>query len=225
MHQIQAGQVKAARAILDWSQEDLAEAANLSIRTIRNMEMGTLSVRRSTQATIRQVIEKLGVEFTAGEGVKRRPPEETKIFEGPNSCEDFLEDLHKTIKQKGGDIVCYIRTQEMLMQSCGIANEKNLGALERLSNIASVRCLISSVSETPLSIPSFQLRVIAKHQAGPLPYYIYGDKCAIVMIDAESGYFKFMVLHGAQEYRQLFLALWEVAVPVTVQIDNTRRRT
>lgn len=43
-----ARQIKAARALLDWSQEDLAIRAALSIATIRKIESGALSPRDKT---------------------------------------------------------------------------------------------------------------------------------------------------------------------------------
>jgi len=46
---INARQIKAARALLDWSQENLASASGLSIATIRKIESGHISPRDKTQ--------------------------------------------------------------------------------------------------------------------------------------------------------------------------------
>ncbi|WP_081497732.1 helix-turn-helix domain-containing protein [Caulobacter sp. AP07] len=65
-----AGQIRAARGLLDWSQPQLAEAAKLSLPTIRRME-GPLGPGRSTVANIeavRRAFEEAGVVFVvAGE--------------------------------------------------------------------------------------------------------------------------------------------------------------
>jgi transcriptional regulator with XRE-family HTH domain len=45
---INARQIKAARALLDWSQEDLANTSGLSIATIRKIESGHISPRGKT---------------------------------------------------------------------------------------------------------------------------------------------------------------------------------
>ena len=47
---IRAGQIKAARAILGWSQEELALAAQLSVATVRNIEKGKQAAASITAA-------------------------------------------------------------------------------------------------------------------------------------------------------------------------------
>jgi transcriptional regulator with XRE-family HTH domain len=71
-------QVKAARALLAWSQEELAAAASLSIPTIKRLEAtdGLLGGRRDTIAKIRTALIVAGVEFIdedgGGPGVRLR---------------------------------------------------------------------------------------------------------------------------------------------------------
>jgi transcriptional regulator with XRE-family HTH domain len=71
-------QIKAARALLAWSQEDLAAAANVSIPTIKRLEAqdGPLAGRSETGEKIRLSLEGAGVEFIdengGGPGVRLR---------------------------------------------------------------------------------------------------------------------------------------------------------
>jgi len=69
-------QIKAARALLEWSQEHLSAASGVSIATIRRLESlrGDLGGRPDTVAKIVAAIEGQGVEFTNGEqpGVRLR---------------------------------------------------------------------------------------------------------------------------------------------------------
>ncbi len=70
--------VKAARALLGWSQEDLAAASGLSVPTIKRLEAvdGPLGGYPSTVDTIKSTLEAAGIEFLAGvdggEGVRLR---------------------------------------------------------------------------------------------------------------------------------------------------------
>lgn len=60
-----AAQIKAARALLDWSQPQLAEAADLSPQTIKRME-GPKGPGKSTAENVdavRRALEMAGVEF------------------------------------------------------------------------------------------------------------------------------------------------------------------
>jgi transcriptional regulator with XRE-family HTH domain len=69
-------QIKAARALLAWSQEQLATAAGVSIPTIKRLEAedGLLGGREGTATKIRLAFESAGVEFTNGDqpGVRIR---------------------------------------------------------------------------------------------------------------------------------------------------------
>ena len=71
-------QIKAARALLSWSQEQLAEAAEVSIPTIKRLEAqeGLLGGRDETGIKIRLALETAGIEFIeengGGPGVRLR---------------------------------------------------------------------------------------------------------------------------------------------------------
>jgi transcriptional regulator with XRE-family HTH domain len=61
-------QIKAARALLAWSQEDLAEAAGISVPTVKRLEAadGKLGGREDTAIKLRGALEAAGIEFTNG---------------------------------------------------------------------------------------------------------------------------------------------------------------
>ena len=63
-------QIKAARALLAWSQERLAEAAVVSLPTIKRLEAndGLLGGRSATSERIQSALELAGVEFIADNG-------------------------------------------------------------------------------------------------------------------------------------------------------------
>jgi predicted transcriptional regulator len=69
-------QIKAARALLAWSQEDLAASAGVSMPTIKRLEArdGPLGGRKETVSKIRSALEAAGVEFIdengGGSGVR-----------------------------------------------------------------------------------------------------------------------------------------------------------
>jgi predicted transcriptional regulator len=77
-------QIKAARAMLGWSQEDLAGKADVSIPTIKRLEAsdGPLGGRGVTAEKIVRAIVSGGVEFIGenggGVGVRLRKPADKK---------------------------------------------------------------------------------------------------------------------------------------------------
>jgi transcriptional regulator with XRE-family HTH domain len=71
-----AAQCRAARGLLDWSQQGLAEKARVGIVTIRQLEAGVTEPRRATLDVVRRALEAAGVEFIdengGGPGVRLR---------------------------------------------------------------------------------------------------------------------------------------------------------
>lgn len=71
-------QCRAARGLLDWSQQQLADRSKVGIVTIRQLEAGAHEPRRSTLQVVRLAFEAAGVEFIeengGGPGVRLRKP-------------------------------------------------------------------------------------------------------------------------------------------------------
>lgn len=74
---MQRSQLRAARALLSWSQEKLAEAAGVSLPTIKRLEPGDgmLATRVETMEKLRRALESAGVEFIGIDGVRLRARE------------------------------------------------------------------------------------------------------------------------------------------------------
>ena len=73
---ITPSQCRAARGLLDWTQQELADQAGVGIVTVRQVEAGASEPRRATLEVIRRAIESAGVEFIdengGGPGVRLR---------------------------------------------------------------------------------------------------------------------------------------------------------
>ncbi len=68
MSAIKSHQLRAARALLGWSQEKLAEMSGVSLPTIKRLEPGedVPATKVETMERLRQAFEAAGVEFTNG---------------------------------------------------------------------------------------------------------------------------------------------------------------
>lgn len=76
---ISPSQCRAARGLLDWGQQKLADEAGVGVVTVRQLEAGTHQPRHATLQVVRRCLEAAGVEFIAenggGAGVRLREPE------------------------------------------------------------------------------------------------------------------------------------------------------
>jgi transcriptional regulator with XRE-family HTH domain len=64
---ITASQCRAARGLLNWSQQELADAAHIGVATVRVFEGGGIATRQSTLVLLQLALESAGVEFTNGD--------------------------------------------------------------------------------------------------------------------------------------------------------------
>ena len=77
---ISASQIRGARAILRLGQAGLAEAADVSLETVKRIESmeGDLKIRLDTLTKIKTALERAGIEFIdengGGPGVRLRKP-------------------------------------------------------------------------------------------------------------------------------------------------------
>jgi predicted transcriptional regulator len=75
---ISSRQIRAARALLDWSQQQLADKAIVSLNALVRLESGKVDPRVSTLEAIEKTLVKAGIEFipsgTKGEGVRLNNP-------------------------------------------------------------------------------------------------------------------------------------------------------
>lgn len=81
IHKLSVRQIKAARAMLDWSQKDLSERSGVSLPTIHRLEAedGPLGGSATTAAKIQAALEAGGVDFIpengGGAGVRLKSPQ------------------------------------------------------------------------------------------------------------------------------------------------------
>ena len=81
---ISSSQIRAARALLKWSAQDLASASALGVNTIRRAEVAEaeIALTAANSLAVRNALETAGVEFIdengGGPGVRLRKPSKGK---------------------------------------------------------------------------------------------------------------------------------------------------
>ena len=72
-------QIRGARGLLGWSQQELADRAIVSVNAVNRLERGQVDSRTSTLAAVEKALLRAGVEFiapdTKGEGVRLSKPD------------------------------------------------------------------------------------------------------------------------------------------------------
>jgi predicted transcriptional regulator len=78
VYMITSRQIRAARALLGWSQQQLADKAIVSLNAVARLENGVVDSRISTVQSVQRALVKAGIEFLdadqKGEGVRLKSP-------------------------------------------------------------------------------------------------------------------------------------------------------
>ena len=213
---IKARQIKAARALLGWLQEDLAHAANLSVATIRKLELGYISPRSATMANIREAFEQNGLEFLEPDGVRHRQ-ENIATYIGPDGAIDFFEDIQRTIKNRDEEIIIVCKSGSLFDFNTNCTDEcVEIMAAIKGKDKANIKCLLTEDLASPLTTTFCECRALSKNYVDPTPYYVYGNKYAIFEKGPMPKIIVIQSLSISQSLRQQFNSMWEKATPLRV---------
>ena len=210
MLMITGSQIRGARGLLNWSQDNLAEISKVSRRTVQLIE-SDFPARSTNIRKIHQTLSDHGVEFLHGAGVKIRS-KGFFDFIGPESCDEFFDHVQKTIRDRGGDLICTISEIDMLTKACCSSGLTNIHRLEQIQKIASVKCLIDETLKPPFMAPCFEVRTLPDEQTIiPISVFVFGNQWVGAFQDDDKAHFSFVVFNKAvlaSKAQDYFLPRW-----------------
>lgn len=176
---ITLAQMKAARALLGWTQRDLARISGISLAAIAQIERGAGNPREETLRTLQQSFERSNVEFSDEPGVKvRREPFDVTVWEGHEAMLKCWNDIEQSLPH-GGDLIisCVddglwkkMYPQEMLE----MYNARTRLGIRTLG-------LLTHPSKNHSGWASKNYRIVPPEATSPhAPYYVYENKVAII---------------------------------------------
>lgn len=206
-------QIRAARALLDMSQDELAEAAGLTPQAIRKIESGDVQPREGTIADITRVFNERGLEFTDNSGVKFKP-QGVEIYEGPERFDAFYDFLYEYLKTHGGEVCLSISDQSLLdkYRKNPELHYTRVKALYTAGVIKKFRILASKSEyfHRPL-FSTFKMQ--PEGYISPTGFWAFGDCLALISFVHEPAPYVVLLRSAAlaDAYRQAFNIAWAVA--------------
>jgi len=168
---LKARQIKAARALLDWSQIDLANTSGLSIATIRKIESGHISPRGKTMGSIEASLSDAGVEFSGSNGVKLRD-DLIITMEGNDCYERFIESIHHSLKEYGGEYL-------LMHSDMTRASQREIDTILLMRKMGVKFRWLAEEGDTYIPFPLEETRWVPPKYFKPNLHVIYGDNIAI----------------------------------------------
>lgn len=211
---ITAAQCRAARALLNWSQPDLAKHSGVHVQTISNFEHGNGSPTNKTLRTLRQILEDKGMLFLENDGVARKS-NEIQSYKSRIGYLSFMEDVYNTMKSGGNMCVSNVNENDFLKWG-GDDVQKHM---ERMASISGLRgqILIEEGDTNLVASHYATYRATTKENFGDIPLYIYGDKTALISFQ-EDDVEVFVIKHVriTRYFRERFNEIWKTAKDVKV---------
>lgn len=199
-----ASQLRAARAMLDWTRPQMAKATGLHPRTIKQIEDGEVRPHEATEKAIVALLSSHKIELTE-RGVRWRD-DTVRVIEGEDAYSRLLDDIHATLIAGGESL--FMCADDRNQRQGEVAAEERLRAsgvrfrslIEEGNDV--VRWSPNEYRQIPSTYFNYDLQVI------------YGDKVAQLI----NGGQKILIVHDASfatTARNLFNMVWLHSKPIT----------
>ena len=202
-------QIRAARAMLDWSRDDLAAASGLTAEGLFKIERGMTKPLKSTDDKIVRAFVSQGIVFTDDDGVRRHSGD-VRIYKGPVAFNHWFEDVYETVKD-GGDI-CITGGSEADYSRwfSPEEEERHVARMTVLDARVSCRFLLQQ-GDNNFAYPAYMTyRWIAREHWDSNGLYLYGLKSAFIEFAEEGPIVTVLDAPAAtRRLRKLFQAIWE----------------
>lgn len=203
---INSEQIRAARALLDWSTADLAKQAGLTVNGINKIERGHVQPQKETVETLEAIFEAAGIEFLPNSGLRKKN-RIIQVHEGQDSNKHLLDDVYMTLRDTGGEVLIAGLDEELVIKD---VDKAFLDAhLERLSKINVTERLLIKAGDTNFVASQDTYRWIPEKYFSPYPMYIYGPKLALVSWAPTA---RCVIIHDeafTEGARRLFNFVWD----------------
>lgn len=164
-------QLRGARGMLGWSMEEMAKVCELTRLTIRQIENETVQPQDRTLARILTVLDKEGVEFTEGEGVRIRK-HHMRTYSGKTGYRQLADHIYETVR-KGGRIRQFNFGDERYMPLAEDFVEEHIKRMEAIEGLDAKVLVLEGEFGTPLSYCSY--KTLDDEFKDMAPWYLYGD--------------------------------------------------
>lgn len=175
--QLECSQIRAARALLNWSQDDLARAALVASSSVKNVENENTSARRETIEQIRSALEMNGIEFLPGSGVKLKTDVVTTVI-GKSATAALFENLYTTAHASADREILVLGLDEAFAtQYDGLARWQD--HYVRLDKAGIGQKILVNEGTREFLKGEASYRLLPRERFGKtVPVFIYGDKVA-----------------------------------------------
>lgn len=171
---------KAARALLDWQQSDLAEAAGVSLSAVKLYENGGEKTRKGTISALQAALEENGIEFPPSGGL-RAVEDVTSVvrYTGPDFISRWNEDIFAACTNPNEEILTSSTDEKWWYHPS--VREANKAFLQWMETRKIVIHSLIPEGHNVFNLPKKAYRTLPASMLGKITYCLYGDRIAFVI--------------------------------------------
>lgn len=177
---IEPEQIRAARAMLGWSQQELAEAASVSKDTVKNYEVGNNRPNSKTLLSLETALTTAGMEFPRDGGVR---PIRGRIrrIEGTEGFRLLMDMVYKAYADdKNSDVIVTNIREDLFLKWLGDYEPFQRKRMAALGTIKPLRVILSDQQITHQNVPYLDFKYIDKQYFGDTTIYSFKKTVAIL---------------------------------------------
>ncbi len=202
-------QMRAARAMLDLSQTEVADSLGIKGNSLSKIEGGAETTATRIKE-IQQFYERAGVEFIENEGVRWRKAEVRK-YQGKQGFLSFMLHVYETAAKKGDPIcVAYVDErdwQRTLGEDVALELRQKTSALRKVD----AKILVKEGDWNFTATDYAKYMWLPAEDMGETPFYIFGNNIAFIQFAENVENVEVLVLEHpvfAKSFLKMFDSVW-----------------
>ena len=201
-------QIKAARALLKWTQKDLAKHAGLNDDQVQNFEASRSRSLEVLEA-MHQAFTINGIEFTDGEGVKKKM-NHVYTLQGRESFLRFFDAMYEEVQHIKELYACNV-DEKLFDKWLGEVSDDHTRRMELINGLVCLTLVEEGKDYFPCESYT-EYKWVKKAHFEPSPFYVFGDKVAIIVYEDDVSIIVINHPDVAKSYKKQFLLAWETAL-------------
>jgi transcriptional regulator with XRE-family HTH domain len=180
---VSISQIRAARALLNRSQQEVAEICGIKKGTLSEIENEHSPGKATTLRALQLYFENRGLEFLDGDGVRRNQTG-LRHYSGAMGFREFYDDIYEAARTVGGDLCLFNGVSELVLKWLG--EDHRARQVERMSKIKDhyrYRVIVEHGDATAFGSDYCQYRWFPPDLFNDKTIFIYGSKVAFVNFD------------------------------------------
>lgn len=202
-------QMRAARALLDVSQTEVAENIGITTKTLSNAESERSVISSQNHEKLKSFYEQRGVEFTDFNGVREKPTGNI-IFKGQEGFREFYDLLYQTAKTAGGEIILYNGVSHLVMDALGADKvEEQKTRMEKIANNYRYRVIVEEGDNTFFGADYCEYKWLPREHFNDSTLFVFGSYFAVVDFSSEVEVLVIDNQKVADSQKLFFSQVWE----------------